>query len=39
MDKNKCPKSEYPKYFVQNPLLLTIIENYGKVPEKIIFIL
>jgi hypothetical protein len=39
MDKKKCPKSEYPRYFMQNPLLLTIIENYGVDPEKIFFIL
>jgi hypothetical protein len=39
MDKNKCPKTGYTKYFVQNPWLVTIIENYGVVPEKIIFVL
>jgi hypothetical protein len=37
LDKNKCPFSESADIFLQNPLPLTIIENYGLVPEKIIF--
>jgi len=37
LDKNKCPKSESADIFLQNPWPLTINENYGLVPEKIIF--
>jgi len=36
LDKNKCPFSESGDIFLQNPWPLTIIENYGKAPEKII---
>jgi hypothetical protein len=36
MDILKCPISESGETFSKNPWLLTIIENYGVVPEKII---
>ena len=36
LDILKCPFSESGDTFLQNPWTLTIIENYGKVPEKII---
>jgi hypothetical protein len=36
LDKNKCPFSESADIFLQNPWPLTIMKNYGLVPEKII---
>jgi len=37
MDKNKCPKTDLPKYFPQNTCFVTINYFYGLVTEKIIF--
>jgi hypothetical protein len=35
--QKKCPFLKRGDTFLQNPLPLTIIENYRQVPEKIIF--
>jgi hypothetical protein len=37
MDKNKCPKTDLPKYFPRNTCFRCIIEIYGLGTKKIIF--
>jgi hypothetical protein len=37
MDKNKCPKTDLPKYFPRNTCFRCIIEIYALAAKNIIF--